>query len=164
MVSRSILISLPITVIAIILAKATKDLSRCMFKIGYHKITAYFDHPYQAYLDNCDGPAELIHGEYMVKLKPGHSLRSHSKAIGTDIEKHITSHRDHNTFFDMESIFYDAQGIGTELLMRIRADPGVYLIGCNTVENLDDFLSIEMESAGPVHSLRTADEDVGTLL
>jgi hypothetical protein len=129
MPSKGALISFSVAILAIIITCTTTNIPTSVFKACYYMI-----HPYQAILDSCEGPGEFEYGEYAVKLIPGHSLTDHSAAIGTDIEVYIVGFNPHNNFFDMRSILYYTKDVSEELFSAIRADRGVYLIGCSKIQ------------------------------
>jgi hypothetical protein len=152
MASKATLISLLVAIFAIITTFIATDLPARIFKEGYYILSASFGYPYQAILDGCEGPGEFEYGVYAVKLKPGHSISAHSAAIGTDIEAYFIGFRPHNTFFDMESIFYYTKDVNEELFKAIIADRGVYLVACSKLQtdfDLDPYTDTILEGRQP---------------
>jgi hypothetical protein len=81
--------------------------------------------PYDTPLRWCQEP--IVPNEYIVRLKPDHSLGDHSKAINSDIEFHLVSTGMHD---NRSSVAYWAKDIDKEMLAAIQADNGVYFVDC----------------------------------
>jgi hypothetical protein len=133
MLLKILLLATSVAFLAILATNTTTTLPLRILNVFYSTLSFS---PYQAPLDDCIGT--LVPGGYMVKLQPGHSLKDHSAAIGTEIKPHLESMREDNKFYGLVSIFYVARDIDEELLASIRADRGVYRVACDQM-SLPDF-------------------------
>jgi hypothetical protein len=83
---------------------------------------------YKAPLSSCPESEQDPKQDYIVMLRQGYSMAQHDAAIGTLMEPYI--HRIVEQY--TEQIVYGARPIDAKLLKKIRGDPGVENVGCNT--------------------------------
>jgi hypothetical protein len=134
MLSKILLLTISVASLAILLTINTRTLPSQISRSLYSVIGTYLI--YQAPLDDCTGP--LVPEEYLVKLRPGHSLVDHSAAMGTDIKPYLDLVYDDLEVFGSAFIFYGAKDVDEKLLASIRADRGVNRVFCNQL-SLPDF-------------------------
>ncbi|KAF2788717.1 hypothetical protein K505DRAFT_341860 [Melanomma pulvis-pyrius CBS 109.77] len=79
------------------------------------------------YCDNLADGFSVAPETFIVYLRPGHSFKHHSHAVGRDMTPYV----EHS--FDQlypEKVVYNCVNVNDDLLDAIRNDPGVDWVGC----------------------------------
>jgi hypothetical protein len=110
-----------------------KHLSTPLLAISPAAVTAYeaqrpiANTPHIAPLKCPSDTSKIIPESFAVQLAPGHSLQAHIKAVGRKIVPWYVMRSDR----DEDRVMYFGDGIGEELLERIREDKGVEGVWCD---------------------------------
>jgi hypothetical protein len=83
--------------------------------------------PYTAPLFGDDNPNRIA-GCYIVDLKPGHSIKKHSEAVGIDMAPRVKRLPES---LDFGRVVYGIRDVDDGLLERIRRDEGVQRVDCD---------------------------------
>jgi hypothetical protein len=75
-----------------------------------------------------DAKRDVIPGEFLVYLNPGHSIANYSAAVGTKMEAYMRA--DPGIKAEEETV-YSCKEINDDLMKRVRSDPGVEEVVCN---------------------------------
>ncbi|KAF2242214.1 hypothetical protein BU26DRAFT_570901 [Trematosphaeria pertusa] len=89
---------------------------------------------YQAPLRNESLP-EAIPEWYIIELRPGHTMEQHSEAVGTDMNKYLHVSLDRVW---VDRVVYVGANVDDELLGRVRKDPGVREVRCDTKIKMEE--------------------------